>query len=41
MAIANAATRVKSDVERALGGIVTQTVLQELEKVDFSKLLKH
>ena len=41
MAIANAATRVKSDVERALGGIVAQTVLQELEKVDFSKLLKH
>ena len=40
MALANAGTRVKSDVERSLGGIVSQTVLQELEKIDLAKLLK-
>lgn len=40
MALANAATRVRSDIERSISGLVSQTVLQELEKIDLEKVLK-
>ncbi len=40
MALANAFTRVRSDVERSIGTLVSQTVAKELESVDLSKILK-
>ena len=40
MVLANALTRVKSDMDRSLGNLIAQAVAQELRRLDVSDIVR-